>query len=129
MQSQNALLNRALGHQLVDKQGLRLANAVGPVGGLVFYGRVPPWVVVDDGIGLRQVQAYASGLQADEEQWHRAAGELLYQRVAVLALAGELDPGDAVLFQFGLDQRQHAGELREQQDAPPLGHHLGQQLH
>jgi hypothetical protein len=79
---------------------LGLANAVGAVGGLGFHGRVPPRVVVDDGVGLRQVQAHATGLQADQEERHGAAGELLDQRVAVLALAGEFDPGDIALLQL-----------------------------
>ena len=84
---------------------------------------------MDHGVGLRQVQAHAAGFQADQEQRHLAAGELLDQFIALLALPGELDRPDALLFQLGLDQRQHAGELREQQNAPPLSQHLGQQRH
>ena len=49
---------------------------------------------------------------------------------AVDGVAGQLHIGDLARLQLGFDQRQHAGELREQQDAPALvdqfGHHLHQ---
>ncbi|MNL57540.1 hypothetical protein D3C87_1811140 [compost metagenome] len=90
---------------------MRLADAVGAVGGLVFYRRVPPGVVVDHRVGLRQVEPHATGLEADQEQRHLPAGELFDDRVAFLALPRELDPGQVALFQLRLDQREHAGEL------------------
>ena len=49
-------------------------------------------------------------------------------RVAVFALACELDPGDAQAQQLLLDQAEHLGELREQQNFAALGHHLGQHV-
>ena len=55
---------------------------------------------MDHGVGLRQVQAGATGFQADQKQGHLAAGKLLDQRVALLALAGQLDPREFALFQL-----------------------------
>lgn len=40
-----------LADEFVDDDGFGLSDAVSAVGGLVFDGRVPPGVVVDDGIG------------------------------------------------------------------------------
>ena len=111
MQRQDALLNRALRDQFEHPHALRLADAVGPVGGLGLHSRVPPGVVVDHGVCLGQVQADAASFQADQEQRHRAAGELLDQRIALLALSGQLDPGNLVFFELGLNQGEHAGEL------------------
>ena len=102
---------------------------MGAAGGLGFGGGVPPRVVVDDGVGLRQVQAGAAGLQADQEQRDLARGEAGDGAVAVLGLAGELGPGEAALLQLLLDQAEHGGELREQQHLAAFGQHLGELLH
>ncbi|OIN91791.1 MAG: hypothetical protein AUJ20_09900 [Comamonadaceae bacterium CG1_02_60_18] len=59
---------------------------------------------MDHGIGLWQVQARATGFQADQKQGHVTAGELVNQRVVLLALPGELDPLDVALDQFVFDQ-------------------------
>ena len=100
-----------------------------PVGGLVLNRRVPPRVVVNHGVSLRQIQAHAAGLQADQKQRHLARSKTFNQLVALLRLAGKLDPTDLVQGELLLDQSQHAGELREQQHPPAGGQHLGQQLH
>src|SRR5690606_36657490 len=63
----DAFLQGPGGDQLVDVDGLRLPDAVGPVGGLVLHGRVPPAVVVDDVGGAGQVEAGAAGAQGDEQ--------------------------------------------------------------
>ena len=47
---------------------------------------------MDHGVSLRQIQAYATGFEADQKQRYLATGELLNQRIALLRLAGELDP-------------------------------------
>ena len=44
----DALFDRSLADQLVDEHRAMLPDAPGPVGGLVFDGRVPPAVVVHD---------------------------------------------------------------------------------
>ena len=48
--------NRVRGHQFVDEHGLVMADAVCPVAGLIFHGRIPPGVVVNNRIGGGQVQ-------------------------------------------------------------------------
>src|SRR5581483_704257 len=50
------LLDGAGGQQPVDLHRPGLADPVGPVGGLVLDGRVPPAVVVEDPRGPREVQ-------------------------------------------------------------------------
>ena len=51
LEFEDAVLDGAAADELVDEDGLGLADAVGAVGGLVFGGGVPPGVVVDDGVG------------------------------------------------------------------------------
>jgi len=84
---------------------------VGAVGGLVFDRRVPPRVVVDDGVGGGQVEADAAGFQADQENRDFAFLEAAHGCFAVGRVAGQCDVGQAEDVQFLLDQRQHAGEL------------------
>ena len=114
LQGQDALFDGALGDEFVDEHLVRLADAVGAVGGLVFYRRVPPRVVVDDSVGLRQVQTDPTGFEADQEQRYFARGESVYQFIAFLGLTGELDPGNIAYLELVLNQREHAGELRKQ---------------
>ncbi len=129
MQRQYAFFNGALSHQLEHPHAVLLPDAVRAVGGLILHRGVPPRVVMDHGVGLRQIQSDAAGLEADEKQRHRAAGKALDELVALLTLAGQLDPVQTALFQLDLDQCEHAGELREQQHAPTFFEHFGQQLH
>src|SRR5271170_3539845 len=72
LQLDYALLDRALGYQLVDEHRLALTDAVRPIGSLVFHRGVPPGIIVDHGIGGGQVEPGAAGTQADEEQRHLA---------------------------------------------------------
>src|SRR5215472_1056038 len=72
LQLQHALFDSALRHELVDKDGLVLADAVGAVGRLVLDRRVPPGVVVDDRIGRGQIEPGAAGLEADQKERHLA---------------------------------------------------------
>jgi hypothetical protein len=71
------LFDRADGEQFVDEDLLLLADAMGAVGGLVLDGRVPPGIVVDDGVGGGEVEAGAAGFEADEEQGDLAGLEAL----------------------------------------------------
>ncbi len=50
-------------------------------------------------------------------------------RASIAGLAGQQAIGDMALLQFCLDQRQHRGELREQQDAPTLGEQFLKHVH
>src|SRR6056297_1919119 len=111
LQRQDFFFHRAFGDQLVDEYRLVLADSVGAIGGLVFDGRIPPRVVVDDSVGLDQVQPHAAGLEAEQEQGDFAVAKALDGLVALASLAGQLGVSDAALVQFRLDQAQHAREL------------------
>ena len=47
----------------LDEDGVLLADAVGAVGGLGFGDRVPPRVVMDDGVGGGEIEPGAAGLE------------------------------------------------------------------
>ncbi len=103
-----------------------LADAVGAVGGLVFGGGVPPGVVVDDGVGGGEIEPGAAGLERDEEDGDFAGLEFFDEFGALLGLAGEFEERDVLEFEVFLDEFEHGGELREQQDAAALLDELGQ---
>ena len=81
--AEHALLDAARGDQAVDEHRARLADAVRAIGRLRLRGRVPPGIVVDDGVGAREVQAGAAGLEADEEDVGLAALELVDRLLAI----------------------------------------------
>ena len=102
---------------------------MGAVGGLVLGRWVPPRVVVDHGVGRGEVEAHAARLQADQEHRHATLLEVFHRDAAVAGVAGQRDPADLRLVEFGRDQAEHGGELREHQDAPALVDQLGQHVH
>ena len=115
----------------VDVPGL--TDAEGAVGGLVFDGRVPPPVVVDDVVGARQVQARPARLERQDEHLRAVwvVLETLHHLVAVLARDAAVEHGrlDAVGFlDVLLDDGAHLGELAEDQDTVAGGNDLVQQL-
>ena len=71
----DALLDGALADQLVHEHRAALADAPGPVGGLVLDRRVPPAVVVDHLARRREVEPGAPGLERHQEQ--RGSGTIL----------------------------------------------------
>ena len=105
---------------------LGLADAVRAVDGLGLDGRVPPRVEQVDVLGGGQVQAQAAGLEADQED--RAVGVVLEPLDPLGAVAGaavEVFVGELLLVEPLADDRQEAGELREDQDLVPLLDDLG----
>ena len=92
MQGLYAFLDGALAYQPVDEDRLVLADAPGAICGLAFDGRVPPGVVVNHAVGGDQVEAYAAGFQADQEQGRCAALELFYRGCASVIKLPELTP-------------------------------------
>ena len=84
---------------------------------------------MDDGVGGGQVQANATGLEADQEQRHFAALELLHRQAAVAGLAGQHDIGNAGGVERLGDQVQHRGELGEKQHLAAFGQQRGQHRH
>ena len=61
-------LDRVLRDQAVHGDGASLADAMSAVGRLIFNGRVPPRVEMNDVVSGRQVQSRAAGFQRDQEQ-------------------------------------------------------------
>ena len=98
----DAVFEGAGADHLVDVDVPRLTDAEGAVGGLVFDGRVPLPVVVDDMVGARQVQAGTAGLQRQDEDLGamRVVLEAFHHPVAVLARHAAVEHGrlDAVGF-------------------------------
>src|SRR5208283_3706100 len=94
LQFEDALFDRAGGDQLIDKDRLVLADAVGAVGRLVFSSRVPPRVVMDDGVGGGQIETAAAGLEADQKDRHRARLKTVDRGGAVRRGAGQFDKAD-----------------------------------
>ena len=88
LELEDAVLDGAAADELVDEDGLGLADAVGAVGGLVFRGGIPPRVVVDDGVRSGEIEAGAAGFEGDEEDGGRAFLEFLHEQGALLGLAG-----------------------------------------
>src|SRR6516165_12239224 len=129
LQFQHALFDGTLRDELVDKDRLVLADAVGAVGRLVLDRRVPPGVVMDDRVGGGQIETSPAGLEADQKERHLAPLEARDRAGTVLRVAAQLDKLDAGLAERRLDQVEHAGELREQQDAPAVLDELRQHLY
>ncbi|MNT70796.1 hypothetical protein D3C72_2092180 [compost metagenome] len=84
---------------------------------------------MDHGIGGGQVQAYATGLEADQEYLQPAILEVLHRRAAITGFAGQQGIGNATLLKLSLYQSQHAGELREQQHPTTFGKQFFEHLH
>ena len=51
----------------MHEHGLVLADAMGAVDGLILHRRVPPGIIEDHRIGGGEIEADASGLEADEK--------------------------------------------------------------
>ncbi len=105
----------------MNEDGLRLANAVRAIRRLRLRGRVPPGLVVNHGVGACQGEARAARLQADEEDVHLTALERVDGRLPISRGAGQQRVPSPALQELLGDHREHAGELREDENAPALG--------
>ncbi|MNM56734.1 hypothetical protein D3C81_679110 [compost metagenome] len=130
LQQLDFFFQRALGDQFIHEHGLVLADAPGAVRGLVFRRRIPPRIVVDHRVGRRQVQSHAARFQADQEDRYGTLLEGRHLRAPVFRFARQQRIRDIARFQFFLDQFQHAGKLREDEDlasfVEQVFHHLHQ---
>ena len=114
------LFDGAAGNHLVHKHRFFLPYPISSVGGLVFCCRVPPGVVVNHSVGFGQVQAYTTRLKTDQKYLQFAALKVFDRCTSIPCLTGEQGVINVALFQLGLDQAQHGGELGKQQNASPL---------
>lgn len=79
LEADDFFFDSAGGDHFVDCSGFGLADAVGSVGGLGFYGWVPPWVEVDNGVSGGEVEAIPACFKTDEEGvWAGRGLEFLY---------------------------------------------------
>ena len=120
LELEDALLDGVFGDQLIDEDVLLLADAMRAIGGLAFDGGIPPRIVVDDRIGGGEIEPGAAGFEADEKERHLAVLEARDRRFAIARVAAQLDEGHVALSKLRHDQIEHRGELREEQDAPPV---------
>ena len=129
LQSEDFFFNAASDDQFVDKHFFGLAKTMRTVGGLIFNGRVPPRIIVDDSISGSQIQPGTAGFQADQEDRHFTFLEAANRRFAVGRAAGQRDEVDLLLVQLGGNQIKHRRKLREKQNTPAFYNHLGQHIH
>ena len=83
VKAQDFLLDGVLRDEVIDGDVLSLADAVCTVGSLLFNGRIPLRVEVDNIVGTRQIQSQSTSFQADKEYRTLAVLELLHQLVAL----------------------------------------------
>ena len=117
MQLDDLLFDRSFSDKPVDGDGILLSDAVGAVGSLLLYGRVPPRVEMDDIIGRREVQAQSSSLQTDEEERHVAGLKPFDELCALLGRRSpvEVEIVDPFLVERFADEREMRGKLAEDQ--------------
>ena len=121
LQAVDAVFDGVCAEEFVDEDGFGLADAVGAVGGLGFGGRVPPGVVVDDGVSSSEVEAGAASFEGDEENGNVVFLELFDESSAVLRGSGEFEVGGLAGDELVFDELQHGGELGEEKDASLFG--------
>ncbi len=84
---------------------------------------------MDDGVGGGQVEADPAGLQADQEDRNFTGLKAADRLFTVAGVAGKQRVVEAAGDEFMLDQRQHAGELRENENAPAFIDQFRQHRH
>ena len=85
----DAVLHGAGADELVDEDGLVLADAVGAVGGLIFGSGIPPGIKMDDAVGGGEVEAGPAGFEGDEEDGNVLVLETINKAAPVLGFTSE----------------------------------------
>src|SRR5207253_1156652 len=111
------LFDRVARDQPVDVHGSGLADAVGAVDRLVLGGGIPPGVEQEAVVGLGEVEAEATGLEADEEDRVVAGTEAFEHALALSCLAVEVAVADALPLEPLAHHAEEAGELAEDEGA------------
>ena len=127
-------LDGAGGDELVARHDAALADAVRAVGGLRLGGGIPPWVEMHDGVGAREVQAGAAGLEREEEN-RRGFGSGGALETIHLGLAGarrhravEVAVRDLLRVELSAEEREEGSELREHEHAVAVVDGLGEEF-
>ena len=129
LQFEDLLFDGATGDELVDHDGLGLADAMGAVGGLGFDLWVPPRVEVDDNVGADEVEAGAAGFEADEK--YRGAVGIVPAGLQVAAVGGaavEVEVVDAEGVEVDEHSLEQAGPLAEDKGAVAFVDDFGEGL-
>ena len=128
MHGDHLFLDAALEHELVDGHRSRLADAMGAIGGLLFDRRVPPRIEMDDVVGSGQVDADATGLEAEQEHLALAALKCGHRFIACFLrrAAIEILVVDAFLVEARAHQTEKIDELRKHQGTMTV---VGEFLH
>ena len=118
LEVEDLFLDRSAGDEFVAGDDIPLADPVGAVGGLGFHGWIPPGIEMDNRVRPGEVEADAARLEADEENGDgRVALEMVDDLGAVARGAVEVAEGDVPGGEIVADEREHLGELTEDQDA------------
>ena len=102
--------------EALDEDGLLLTHAMRAVAGLVFDGRIPPGIEMEDVAGAGQIQACTSGLEADEEKGRAFASLIVFDEGLALLLRGaavEALEGDLVGLEMQFEEVERLRKLAE----------------
>ena len=115
LQAEDALLDRAGSDQLVHKHWPYLTDAVRAIGGLRLDRRIPPGVVVDDGVGRGQVQPNPARFEREQKNARIAGLKGLDRAAPIVGVAVQtraIDPGQLRIgIKRHFDAIEHGGEL------------------
>ena len=125
------LLHRPGGDKLVNLHAVLLPDSMGPVGGLILGGNVPPGIVMDHYVRSGEVQAGPPGLEGNQKHLRGVPVEAVHHGGPLLLRGGTLKQiiPQPLRLQPAADELQHRGELGEKQHLVPRRRGLGQQLH
>ena len=114
--------HRAFCNQAVYKNFLCLADTIGSVCCLIFNGRVPPRVVVNNIIRSSKVEPRSAGFKRYEENGNSGVGvEALDNFLTVFGRAREVFVLAAFCFKSLLNNIEHSDKLAEKQYPVPFG--------
>jgi hypothetical protein len=122
VQFEDFLFDGTLRDDAIDDDRFGLSDAVRSVGSLIFHGRIPPRVHVDDVIGGGQIQTGTACFEGDEER----RGVAILERIDFASpLVGggraiEVLIGDFFFVEHLPNELQVLDELAEDQDAVPF---------
>jgi hypothetical protein len=122
VQLEDFLLDGTLRDDAIDDDRFGLSDAVRPVGGLIFHGRIPPRVHVDDVIGGGQIQSGTARFERDEECGSVSILECIDFASPLVGggRAVEVLIGDFFFVEHLPNELQVLDELAEDQDAMPF---------
>ena len=109
----NFFFDRVFCHNSVDGDGAFLAHAVSAIGGLIFYGRVPPGIHVNNIICGGEVESGSARFEADEEDvaFSGLKGIDAFFAIFHRGAAVKILVADALFVEVGTDEREVIDKL------------------